>query len=103
TRSTSARILKSCATAEDASREKVSNVSLPNISTFRRIVTLPRSNVITGVPRDDLYLAEFSVTCGVCGVVAKTVLASQFLRNLIENLSEGILVVYNERRPTGFG
>src|SRR6266705_2764414 len=73
-----------------------------NVSTFRRIVTLPRSDRIRMIPRNDLYLAVLSVLRSVGGNVAEAVLASQFLRNLSEDSFETVLVAHHKRRSAGF-
>src|SRR5262245_31796839 len=85
TKSIFARILKSCALAAVTSSPSARTVSLPTIETFRRIVTFPRSDGITGVSRDDLYLAELSIPSAVRGVIAQAVLAAQFLRDLVKD------------------
>src|SRR2546429_137283 len=77
-------------------------MSLPIVRAFRRIVTSPRSDRVTGITRDDLYLAELSISCSIRGVVAKAVLASQFLRDLIEDFSEGVFVTDGEGAASGF-
>jgi hypothetical protein len=47
-------------------------------------------------------LAEFTVSCRICGVIAKTVLAAKFLCDLIEDPSKGVLIVQYESSATGF-
>src|SRR5262245_55196740 len=105
TRSTFARILKSCAlalTANSMNASATTNAILSRICALRRIVTLPCSYRITGLPVNDFYLAEFSVSRSVRGVVTKAVLATQFLSDLIEDFLERVLIVDDECRAAGF-
>src|SRR5215510_3616995 len=99
TKSIFARILKSCAPAAVASSMSATTMSLPTVETFRRIVTLPRSDGIARVSRDDFYLAEPSIPGCVGGVIPQAVLAAQFLRDLIKDFRKSVLIADDECLP----
>src|SRR5215475_1096721 len=66
------------------------------IAILRRIVTLPRSDHVARVSRHDFYLPESSILVRVRRDVSKAVLASQFLRDLIENLLEAARPIHKK-------
>src|SRR5215510_1178965 len=69
---------------------------------FRRIVSFPRFHRITRFARDDLYLPEPSVFCGIGGDIPQAVLAAQLLGDLIKDFLEPNLFVQHERGSTRF-